>query len=118
MGSSGHLHYISLKELSFEDIRERMLIGLSDVYNERYEDFYQDLFFEVMEMKSFNDFCHIFGVKVLDYDNDSDIDYSGEYFPQVYDELVLYETDLCMRYQNLPTYCLDEFIYKSEEIWT
>ena len=119
MGASGDLNYISLKELGFEEIKELMLNGLSKAYSASYNPEYEKYFFKVAKMNNFNDFCHEFNAKVLDYETDDKINYSGDHFPQVDDEyLILYETDLSMDYHRYPSWLLRELIEKSEEIWT
>jgi hypothetical protein len=121
MGASGGLIYISLKERGFKEIKELMLKGLSKAYSDSYKPEYEKYFFKVAKMNNFNDFCYEFGVKVLDYENDHDheINYSGDYFPQVDGEyLILYETELCMEYQMYPCWMLRELSERWEEIWT
>ncbi len=119
MGASGNLSRISLKDYSFEKIKEIMLEELLQC-SPNYSDpnnICEKYYFIVSRMNNINDFLEIFRSKIVYYCPDER--WAGEIMPQVIgDFLILYDTDQQMDYQNLPTECLRQIITSREEIWT
>lgn len=130
MGSSGNLALISLKENSFERIKECMLNELlkgSPNYSDP-EHICEEYYFKVAEINNIYDFISLFSTKIVSYcPRENGIIINGKFYdnwasermPQIIDNyLVLYDTDQQMQYQSLPIECLRELISHSVEIWT
>jgi hypothetical protein len=130
MGASGNLSIIPLEKYKWEDIKNEILNEIlescpnySDSNNEC-----EEYYFKVAKMQSFDDFIWTFSNKIVDYCPDENGIYingkfydswAGENMPQIIENnLVLYDTDQQMSYQNIPTECLRKLISYSKEIWT
>jgi hypothetical protein len=130
MGASGNLSIIDLEKYSFIQIKEKFLSEILN-YCPNYSDNKNEneiFYFKVSETHNINDFINLFRSKIVDYCPEEKGLYINSVFynnwaekdvPIVVDNnLILYETDQQMSYQNLPFYMLQEISYNEIEIWT